>query len=72
MTSQMRIRNVFTWLFESGKEASFIHSDIAAVRKPKWYLLGTEGALMSEWRDVTDYEIDPVLYYHPQEIPELR
>ena len=56
-------------LFESGKEASFIHSDIAAVRKPKWYLLGTEGALISEWRDVTEYEIDPVLYYHPQEIP---
>jgi len=56
-------------LFESGKEASFIHSDIAAVRKPKWYLLGTEGALVSEWRDVTEYEIDPVLYYHPHDIP---
>ena len=56
-------------LFESGKEASFIHSDIAAVRKPKWYLLGTEGALISEWRDVTEYEIDPVLYYHPHDIP---
>jgi predicted dehydrogenase len=56
-------------LFESGKEASFIHSDIAAVRKPKWYLLGTEGALISEWCDVTEYEIDPVLYYHLHDIP---
>ena len=56
-------------LFEGGQEAEFIHSDIAAVRKPKWYILGTEGAIVSSWRDVTEYEIDPVLYYHPHEIP---
>jgi predicted dehydrogenase len=27
--------------FAGGQEAEFVHSDIAAVRKPKWYLLGT-------------------------------
>ena len=46
-----------------------MHSDIAAVRKPKWYLLGTEGAIIGTWRDVTVHEIDPVLYFHDHEIP---
>ena len=36
--------------FASGAEASFIHSDIAAARKPKWYVLGTEGAAVGHWR----------------------
>jgi hypothetical protein len=56
-------------LFAGGQEAVFIHSDIAAVRKPKWYLLGTRGALVSQWRDVTEYEIDPLLYFHRHDIP---
>ena len=55
--------------FAGGLEAEFIHSDIAAVRKPKWYLLGTKGAIVGHWRDVTSHEIDPVLYYHSHEIP---
>ena len=55
--------------FSGGKEAEFIHSDIAAARKPKWFLLGTEGAIVGHWRDVTSHEIDPVLYYHSHEIP---
>jgi predicted dehydrogenase len=36
--------------FEGGEQATFLQSDIAAARKPKWYLLGTEGALTGEWR----------------------
>ena len=36
-------------LFEDGAEASFLQSDIAAALKPKWYLLGTNGALVGEW-----------------------
>ena len=36
--------------FEDGAEASFVHSDLAAALKPRWYLLGTEGALTSRWR----------------------
>lgn len=36
--------------FEGGAEASFIHSDIAAARKPKWYVLGTEGAVVGDWQ----------------------
>jgi predicted dehydrogenase len=55
--------------FAGGQEAEFIHSDIAAARKPKWYLLGTEGGIVGHWRDVTTYEIDPVVYFEEHEIP---
>jgi predicted dehydrogenase len=55
--------------FAGGQEAEFMHSDIAAIRKPKWYLLGTQGAIVGHWKDVTTYEIDPVLYFHRHEIP---
>jgi predicted dehydrogenase len=55
--------------FAGGMEAEFIHSDIAAVRKPKWYVLGTKGAIVGHWRDVTSYETDPHVYFHEHEIP---
>jgi predicted dehydrogenase len=55
--------------FASGKEAEFIHSDIAAVPKPKWYLLGTGGAIIGYWKDVIAYEIDPVVYFEQHGIP---
>ena len=38
-----------TITFESGKQARFIHSDLAAARKPKFYVLGTEGAIIGDW-----------------------
>ncbi len=58
------------WIkFKGGKEAEFIHSDIAAVRKPKWYLLGTKGAIIGHWKEVTTYHIDPILYFHQHNIP---
>lgn len=55
--------------FSGGIEAEFMHSDVAAARKPKWYLLGDEGAIVGRWRDVTSHEIDPVLYYRQHDIP---
>ena len=36
--------------FAEGEQASFLQSDIAAALKPKWYLLGTAGAAVGEWR----------------------
>ncbi|HEX9413311.1 MAG TPA: Gfo/Idh/MocA family oxidoreductase, partial [Ktedonobacterales bacterium] len=39
--------------FASGQEATFIHSDIAAILKPKWYILGTQGAIVGHWRHET-------------------
>lgn len=55
--------------FQEGAEAQFIHSDIAAARKPKWYLLGTRGAIVGQWQDVTEYAIDDIHYYHRHDIP---
>jgi len=36
--------------FADGMEADFIHSDLAAASKPKWYVLGTQGAIVGDWR----------------------
>ncbi len=55
--------------FAGGQEAEFIHSDIAAVSKPKWYLLGTEGAIIGHWKDETICELDPVLCFQQHPIP---
>lgn len=36
--------------FADGTEATFVYSDLAAALKPRWYLLGTDGALVGHWR----------------------
>ena len=36
--------------FEGGEQATFLQSDVAAALKPKWYLLGTGGAAVGDWR----------------------
>jgi scyllo-inositol 2-dehydrogenase (NADP+) len=36
--------------FADGAEADFVHSDLAAAMKPKWYVLGTAGAIVGLWR----------------------
>lgn len=36
--------------FTDGAEAEFVHSDLAAALKPRWYVLGTQGALVGSWR----------------------
>lgn len=41
--------SVVTVSFADGAQATFIHSDLAAARKPKYYVLGTEGAVVGEW-----------------------
>jgi len=52
--------------FAGGAQAMFLQSEIAAARKPKWYLLGTTGALVAEWRDA------PVPADHPARITVFR
>jgi predicted dehydrogenase len=39
--------------FAGGQEAQFLHSDIAAAVKPKWYILGERGAIVGHWRQET-------------------
>lgn len=36
--------------FAGGQEALLVQSDIAAALKPKWYILGTRGAIVADWR----------------------
>jgi predicted dehydrogenase len=35
--------------FKDGVQAVFINTDLAAARKPKFYILGTKGALIGNW-----------------------
>lgn len=35
--------------FTDGVQATFINSDLAAARKPKYFVLGTKGALVGNW-----------------------
>jgi predicted dehydrogenase len=39
-----------TLRFTDGTEAEFVYSDLAAALKPRWYVLGTEGAVVGRWR----------------------
>ena len=55
--------------FAGGQEAEFMHSDIAALRKPKWYMLGTKGAISGQWQDVVEYQPDPDVYFEQHDIP---
>ncbi len=36
--------------FADGVEAEFTSSDVAAARKPKFYVLGTDGAVVGDWQ----------------------
>jgi predicted dehydrogenase len=55
--------------YADGTEAEFVHSDLAYIPKPKWYLVGTEGAIVGQWRQVDTYEVDPIHYYQKHELP---
>ncbi|HUY60893.1 MAG TPA: ThuA domain-containing protein, partial [Candidatus Dormibacteraeota bacterium] len=48
VTNDDQVRILMT--FDDGAQAEFLHSDIAAARKPKWYVLGTAGAIVAHWR----------------------
>ncbi|CAA9314354.1 MAG: GH109 [uncultured Frankineae bacterium] len=46
--------------FADGAEAEFTHSDLAAARKPKFYVLGTTGALVGDWQQERIVSRSPV------------
>lgn len=48
-------------VFTTGVVASFTHSDLAAARQPKYYALGTTGAIVGEW----DLEAEPQVADRP-------
>jgi scyllo-inositol 2-dehydrogenase (NADP+) len=39
-----------TIAFDGGAEATFVYSDLAAALKPRWYVLGTDAAVVGSWR----------------------
>ena len=43
-----------TVTFTTGKQATFVHSDLAAARKPKFYVLGTAGAIIGDWNPAAE------------------
>jgi predicted dehydrogenase len=43
-----------TVTFVNGKQATFTHSDLAAARRPKYYVLGTEGAIVGDWNPAAE------------------
>jgi predicted dehydrogenase len=49
--------------FENGARASFTNSDLAAARKPKFYILGTTGAIIGNW--------DPAAGSTPADLPAI-
>lgn len=46
--------------FADGVEAEFTHSDLSAALKPKFYVLGTEGGIIGDWRHETVIGRSPV------------
>lgn len=55
--------------FEGGQEANFIYSDIAALSKPKWYILGSNGAIVGDWNNVTHIKKDPMRFFVETPMP---
>jgi predicted dehydrogenase len=61
---QLRVR--LSW--SDGREAEFLQSDIAAVRKPKFYVQGTAGTLVGHYRSVTLERLEPGRGYVAQQL----
>jgi predicted dehydrogenase len=43
-----------TITFDSGVQATFINSDLAAARKPKFHVLGTTGSIVGNWNPAAE------------------
>ncbi|MGO9196491.1 MAG: Gfo/Idh/MocA family protein [Acidimicrobiales bacterium] len=56
---QVRVR--LTW--PDGREAEFMQSDIAAVRRPKFYVQGTEGTIAGHYRPLLFERLEPGVGY---------
>lgn len=52
---QLRVR--LRWA--DGREAEFVDSTLAAVRRPKFYIQGTQGTLVGQYRPVRTERVDP-------------
>lgn len=53
-------------LWDDGREAEFVHSDVAAVRRPKFYLQGTAGTLSGHYRPLRFERLAPGTGYEAE------
>ena len=56
---QVRVR--LTW--SDGREAEFLQSDVSAIRRPKFFLQGTEGTIAGHYRPLRFEHIEPGVGY---------
>ncbi|HVL92369.1 MAG TPA: Gfo/Idh/MocA family oxidoreductase [Acidimicrobiales bacterium] len=59
---QVRVR----LLWDDGREAEFFQSDLAAVRRPKFFVQGTAGTLVGHYRTVTVERVEPPFGYRAE------
>jgi len=52
--------------FDDGREAEFVHSDVAAIARPKLYLQGTAGTIAGSYRPLHLERIEPGLGYRDE------
>ena len=57
VTNLDQLRLHLSW--EDGREAEFFQSDVAGVRRPKFYVQGTAGTLVGQYRPLTFERIEP-------------
>jgi predicted dehydrogenase len=57
VTNLDQLRLHLSW--DDGREAEFFQSDVAAVRRPKFYVQGTAGTLVGEYRPLTFERLEP-------------
>ncbi len=65
VTNEDQVRVRLSWA--DGREAEFVHSDVAAVRKPKLYLQGTKGTLVGHYKPVVFESVEPGIGYRSSE-----
>ena len=61
---QVRVRLIW----QDGREAEFIHSDVSAVRRPKFYIQGTQGTLTGHYRPLVSERIESGRGYVREEL----
>ncbi|MHB8246151.1 MAG: Gfo/Idh/MocA family protein [Acidimicrobiales bacterium] len=61
ITNLDQVRVHLTWL--DGREAEFVQSDVAGIRRPKFYVQGTKGTLAGHYRPLRLERIEPGVGY---------
>ncbi len=65
VTNMDQIRVHMLW--DDGREAQFFQSDIAAIRKPKYFIQGTSGTIIGNYRPVIEETVVPPFGFQERE-----